>query len=231
MRTCPIKKARTLLQTRCRPSKWRARRDLNPRPTAPEADALSAELRARCGFDYSNQWKCIQGMAPKVRRGRVSTGHDHRFPRASARLRGQSHRPDHTARGRNAWLAWRHLCARCGRPARFLTGPPPGDRLAGGPAPPPWQRAPVARLGRRARTEWGVRVQRGDWDISLRSAHSRPGAHRGLLTPHRTRAVMVARDDDVPAPTCPYCGEPAEPLGTCKIVCRSCQCLIGTCGD
>src|SRR5213596_3776820 len=27
---------------------WRARRDLNPRPSAPEADALSAELRARC---------------------------------------------------------------------------------------------------------------------------------------------------------------------------------------
>src|SRR3989442_2868868 len=27
---------------------WRARRDLNPRLSAPEADALSAELRARC---------------------------------------------------------------------------------------------------------------------------------------------------------------------------------------
>ena len=26
---------------------WRARRDSNPRPSAPEADALSAELRAR----------------------------------------------------------------------------------------------------------------------------------------------------------------------------------------
>ncbi len=28
-------------------TKWRARRDLNPRLSAPEADALSAELRAR----------------------------------------------------------------------------------------------------------------------------------------------------------------------------------------
>ena len=32
---------------------WRARRDLNPRPTAPEAGALSAELRARSPAYYS----------------------------------------------------------------------------------------------------------------------------------------------------------------------------------
>jgi hypothetical protein len=40
-----------------------------------------------------------------------------------------------------------------------------------------------------------------------------------------------AAPPDPAASECPYCGEVTEAIGSCKILCRRCRRVIGTCGD
>jgi len=49
--------------------------------------------------------------------------------------------------------------------------------------------------------------------------------------PRAAAPTIVAIIELAAAQACPYCGQPAESIRSCKLLCKRCRRVIGTCGD